>query len=64
MPLSTSAKENPPITVHVTCRESKSVAVVDQLRAITRERLRGYIQDADPDEVREVVKALLTIMEG
>jgi mRNA interferase MazF len=64
VPLSTSAKPHPPVTVKVHCQGKTVVAVVDQLRAITKERLKGFIQAAQPEEIDDVVTALMTLLEA
>ncbi len=63
VPLSTSARAHPPITVKVHCQGKPVVAVVDQLRAITKERLKSYIEKAQPEEIDDVVTALMTLLE-
>ncbi len=39
VPLSTSAKARPPLTIEVSCLNKKVVAVCDQLRAVDKARL-------------------------
>lgn len=64
VPLSTSAEENPPITVLVTCQGKPGIAVVDRIRAISKKRLRNFIEKADADEVHNVTRALMKIVEA
>ena len=42
VPLSTVACAHPPITVKVSCQGQEAVAVVDQVRAVAKHRLRTY----------------------
>jgi mRNA interferase MazF len=63
IPYSTGAKANPPITVPVTCQGSSAVAVVDQVRAIAKHRLRSRLESASPKDVATVSEALLRILE-
>jgi mRNA interferase MazF len=64
VPLSTSTRAHPPITVKVHCQGKSVVAVVDQLRAITKERLKGFIEKAQTEEVDDIVTALATLLEA
>jgi len=64
VPVSSSPTAHPPITVAVHCGEKAGVAIVDQLRAISKDRLRNFIERAKPEEVDAVVKALLTLIEA
>lgn len=41
VPLSTSAKAYPPITVPVHCQDKPAVAVIDQIRAVGKHRLKS-----------------------
>lgn len=63
VPYSSSAGAHPPITVPVTIQGKKAVAVVDQIRAISRQRLRARIERADPHDVAAVSEALGRILE-
>jgi mRNA interferase MazF len=64
VPLSTSAEENPPITVKLTCQGKLGIAIVDQMRAISKKRLRNFIEKADSDEVNSVTRALMRVVEA
>ena len=46
VPLSTAAKSHPPITVPITCQGKPVVAVVDQMRAVAKHRLRTQVCQA------------------
>ncbi|MBI3249002.1 MAG: type II toxin-antitoxin system PemK/MazF family toxin [Deltaproteobacteria bacterium] len=63
VPLSTAARAYPPITVPITCQGQEVVAVVDQVRAVAKHRLRTCIETATPDTLQTVVSALARILE-
>ena len=63
-PLSSSPKPNPPITVPIECSGKSGVVVVDQMRAISKERLQSFLQKATEKEVEAVIEALKIIIEA
>lgn len=63
VPLSTAAKPHPPITVPVTCQGNSAVAVIDQIRAVAKHRLKSRIESLDRDELDELCRAVATILE-
>lgn len=63
VPYSTAARAHPPITVTVTCQGADAVAVVDQVRAIAKHRLRERIEIAGPADVASVGAALAQVLE-
>jgi mRNA interferase MazF len=63
VPLSTSARAHPPISVAVTCQGKPVVAIIDQIRAVSRQRLKSKIETASPAMLRAVSKALADILE-
>jgi mRNA interferase MazF len=63
VPYSTAAGAHPPITVPVTCQGKPAVAVVDQVRAIAKHRLKEKIETAVVDDVSSVTVALARILE-
>ena len=63
VPLSTSPTPHPPITVAVRCQDRPAVAVLDQIRAISKQRLRSPIGRASPDELAAVEAGLKQILE-
>ena len=63
VPFSTSAKAHPPITVPVFCQGKEVVAVIDQVRAVAKHRLKSKIEDASPEMIRAVSDALAKILE-
>lgn len=63
VPLSTAAKPHPPITIPVTFQGKSCVAVIDQIRAVAKHRLKSKIEPLDRDELDEVCRAVATILE-
>ena len=63
IPFSTSARPHPPISVVVTCHGKPVVAIIDQIRAVSRHRLKTKIETASPATVRIVTRALEQILE-
>lgn len=63
VPLSTTAKAHPPITVQVTCENQPAVAIVDQIRAVAKHRLKTRIESASTQTTEAVTKALSHILD-
>ena len=63
VPLSTSAKAHPPITVSVASQGRPAVAIIDQIRAVGKHRLRGRIGSASTEQIAAIVKSLSEILE-
>lgn len=63
VPLSTSAKAHPPITISISCEGKSVVAVIDQIRAVARHRLKSKIEKASPETIHAVTGALAEILE-
>jgi mRNA interferase MazF len=63
VPFSTAARAHPPITVTVTCQGQEAVAVVDQVRAVAKHRLRTRLETTTPETLQTVVTALARILE-
>lgn len=63
IPLSTAAKPHPPITVPVTFRGRVAVAVVDQIRAVAKHRLKSKIEAMAAGDLAAINKAISTILE-
>jgi mRNA interferase MazF len=66
IPLATSggtAEANPPITVRVECAGKKGVAVIDQLRALDKNRLLSLIDTIHASDMQLVVDALSQVLE-
>jgi mRNA interferase MazF len=63
VPLSSSPSASPPIRVAVSCGGEPAVAVVDQIRAIAKERLRSKIGALTEDETEAIGSALRQILD-
>jgi mRNA interferase MazF len=63
IPFSTAARAHPPLTVPVTCQGKEVVAVVDQVRAVAKHRLRSKLEKATSTTLTEVISALAQILE-
>ena len=63
VPLSSSPRSAPPLMVHVTCSGKPAVAVIDQVRAIAKERLVSLIEKLAAKELASVEVALREILE-
>ncbi len=63
MPLSTAAKPHPPITVPVTCQGLPAVAVIDQIRAVAKHRLKSRIETMSANDLVSISRALCAILE-
>ena len=63
MPLSTAAKPHPPITVQVTCQGQPAVAVIDQIRAVAKHRLKSKLEAMASRDLAAIGRAILTILE-
>ena len=63
VPLSTAAKSHPPITVPVNFQGGAAVAVVDQIRAVAKHRLKKKIASLSLEELDEICQAAATIFE-
>jgi mRNA interferase MazF len=63
VPLSTAAESHPPITVEVACQNKPAVAIVDQVRAVGKHRMKSKIEQASAKTIATVTKALSDILE-
>jgi mRNA interferase MazF len=63
IPLSGSARAHPPVTIPVTCEGNPAVAVIDQIRAVAKHRLRSKIDDMASNHLNAIAVALGTILE-
>ncbi len=63
IPLSSSAREHPPITVKVSCKGKQVVAVIDQIRSVAKHRLKGRIDNIENNEMSDIIKALTEILD-
>ena len=65
IPLSSSPKASPPILIAVTCAGRAAVAVVDQIRAIAKERLQsriGILAEAEMDAIGDALQQVLELI--
>jgi len=63
VPLSSAGKPHPPIAVPVTCQGQAAVAIIDQVRAVAKHRLKSQIETLDLQELREVCEAVSSVLE-
>lgn len=63
VPFSTAAGTHPPVTVAVTCQGKAAVAVIDQVRAVAKQRLQRKIETASTTLLQRVLDALAQILE-
>lgn len=63
VPLSTGSNAHPPITVSVSCQGKKAVAVIDQVRAVAKHRLKKKLEAASQETMETVTSALTGILE-
>ncbi|MBI4534300.1 MAG: type II toxin-antitoxin system PemK/MazF family toxin [Candidatus Melainabacteria bacterium] len=66
IPLATSggqAQANPPITVEIVSGRRRGIAVIDQLRALDKQRLVNLIDTIHEGDLELVVQALCQVLE-
>ena len=63
VPLSTTSRVAPPLTVRVKCSGRPVVAVIDQVRAVAKERLLRMIEELSIEQVCDVDQALREVLE-
>ncbi len=63
VPLSSSARSHPPITVPIPCQGKQSVAIIDQIRAVAKHRLKNRIELASGPHIKHIMNALLQILQ-
>lgn len=64
IPLSTSAKARPPLTILVSCLDKQVTAVCDQIRAIDKSRIRnqaGTLSEKDMNALEEGLRQVLSL---
>ena len=64
VPLSTSAKARPPITILVSCLDKQVVAICDQIRTIDKSRIRkqvGALSEKDMNALDEWLRQVLCL---
>ena len=63
VPLSTAPNESPPLLIGLRSVGTPAVAVLDQIRAVTKERLQEKLGALAPTELRAIEDALREILE-
>ena len=63
VPLSTGSLAAPPLTVRVKCSGRQAVAVIDQVRAVAKERLLKIVEQMPVERLRDIDEALREILE-
>jgi mRNA interferase MazF len=63
IPLSSSPHPIPPLLVPVTCGGRNVVAVVDQIRAVSKDRLKEFMGELSSEHLEAVEQALRDILE-
>jgi mRNA interferase MazF len=63
IPFSTSPQSRPPVLVPVVCAGRKVVAVIDQVRAVAKERFDNIIEMIAPEYLEAIEQALGEILE-
>jgi len=63
IPLSSSPQASPPLLIPVSCGGRKAVAVVDQIRAVAKERLGSRIGELTSEHLDAVEQGLRAILE-
>jgi len=63
VPFSTSPNEHPPFTVPVHCAGKRVSAIVDQTRAVTKERFQKRQEIMAADELLGIETALASLLE-
>jgi mRNA interferase MazF len=63
IPLATSPRAAAPVMVAVKCSGRLAIAMIDQVRAVAKERLVRHIQDLSTEHLRSVGDALREILE-
>ncbi len=66
IPLATSGDQsqaNPPITIKVMCGARRGIAVIDQLRALDKQRLVNLVDFIPEPDLELVVQALCQVLE-
>ncbi|MDQ6967628.1 MAG: type II toxin-antitoxin system PemK/MazF family toxin [Mariprofundaceae bacterium] len=63
IPLSSAAKSHPPISVPISCQGKQVVAIIDQVRAVAKHRLKNRIEVASDEYVKSITNALFLILQ-
>jgi mRNA interferase MazF len=63
VPLSSASQASPPLLVSVRCGGRDVVAVVDQIRAVSKERLERPMETLSPDQLEAIEQGVREILE-
>jgi mRNA interferase MazF len=63
VPLCSSPRRNPPLLVPVVCQNRPTTAVLDQIRAVTKERLLHRIEAISGEQLKAVEDGLRAILD-
>jgi mRNA interferase MazF len=63
VPLTSSPRAAPPVLVSVTCSGQPAIAVIDQVRAVAKERLVRHIEKLSAEHLQALEDALREILE-
>jgi mRNA interferase MazF len=63
IPLSSSPQPSPPLLVPVSCAGREAVAVVDQIRAVAKERLEKRLGELTSEHLEAVEQGLHAVLE-
>lgn len=63
IPLSTSPAASPPLLVPLSCKGRHAIAVIDQIRAVSKERLLRRIETVSTKEMRAVEDGVRAVLE-
>ena len=63
VPISSAAKPHPPLTVSFTCQGKPTVAIIDQIRAVAKHRLKSRIENASVDDIKAVEDGIATVLQ-
>lgn len=58
IPLSSSGTERPYLAIGVQCMQQKTIAVVDQIRAVDKSRFLVYVGSMDDEEMTKIEEGL------
>jgi len=62
VPLSTSAKAHPPITISVSCRNKQVTAVCDQIRTVDKTRLKNVAGTLSAQDLQALEDGLRQVL--
>ena len=62
VPLSTSAKERPPITISVSCLNKQVTAVCDQIQTVDKSRLKGFVSSLSDKDLNSLDDGLRRVL--